>query len=901
VIAPGDRAIDPLDPSSGAAGTAETSTPTVPEAMRADVRRLGTMLGQILKESGSAGLYEDVEKLRELVISASRDSDPESLKKAEEVVAGFTPERAIEVARAFACYFHLANLAEEQQRVRVLRSTEGEGERAFGSASTLPGAVRALAEEVGEEEARARLARLRFHPVFTAHPTEARRRAVTRAIGVINDLIDRRDDERLGAFALAEIDRQLLQSIDTLWRTSELRPSAPSPLDEVRSVMQTFSDSLVDIVPAVYRRLDDALDPDGSGMSEPISPAFVRLGSWIGGDRDGTPNVVSSLTVEAAQIMSDHALAAISERTRHVAMHLTVTDNLVPPDATVTALLATMRQYAPSIATEVANNAPGETHRQVLLLVAARLDATTARQADLAYQEPSEALEDLRVVRTSLLAADARRAANGDLADLIRQLETFGFHGAELELRQHSKVHRQAVEILEGTRDPETDPPAVPLEEVLDTLRAVALVQRRLGEGSTGRYLISFTQSSEDIRNLYTLAKAASGDGRRAPVIDAVPLFETFEDLHNAPRILSEMIEFPEVQERLAANGRKIEVTLGYSDSAKDVGPVAATIALYDAQRRIAEWAAENDINLTQFHGRGGALGRGGGPAHRAVLAQPPGSVDLRFKVTEQGEVITARYHNKAIGIRHIESVAAATLMASAPSVEERNARAAERFADLAERLTRTSRVRFDELVGAEGFPAWFAEVTPQEEVGHLALGSRPARRGLSVESLDDLRAIPWNFAWSQARTNLTGWFGLGTALDEVGDVELLRSAYRDWPLFATMIDNIEMSLAKADDYIAARYLALGDRDDLAQMVLDEMRLTRQWVLTVTSQDHLLGAHRVLGRAIELRNPYVDALSLLQLRALRAIRKGGDEVDESQHELMLITLKGVAAGLQNTG
>jgi phosphoenolpyruvate carboxylase len=239
--------------------------------------------------------------------------------------------------------------------------------------------------------------------------------------------------------------------------------------------------------------------------------------------------------------------------------------------------------------------------------------------------------------------------------------------------------------------------------------------------------------------------------------------------------------------------------------------------------------------------------------------------------------------------------------MASAPSVEERNARAAERFADLAERLTRTSRVRFDELVGAEGFPAWFAEVTPQEEVGHLALGSRPARRGLSVESLDDLRAIPWNFAWSQARTNLTGWFGLGTALDEVGDVELLRSAYRDWPLFATMIDNIEMSLAKADDYIAARYLALGDRDDLAQMVLDEMRLTRQWVLTVTSQDHLLGAHRVLGRAIELRNPYVDALSLLQLRALRAIRKGGDEVDESQHELMLITLKGVAAGLQNTG
>ncbi|MGC5628882.1 phosphoenolpyruvate carboxylase [Georgenia sp. Z1344] len=889
-------------PSTGTTTTTPNGTASgVPDAMRADVRLLGNMLGQVLKESGSEGLYDDVETLRELVIDARRASSATDIARAEEVVAGFTPERAIEVARAFSCYFHLANLAEEQQRVRVLRETEGGGSRGFTSPSSLPGAVRALADEVGEEEARRRLGELRFHPVFTAHPTEARRRAVTRSIRTLGELIDARDDDRLGPFALAEIDRELLAAVDTLWRTAELRPYSPGPLDEVRTLMQTFDSSLVDVIPAVYRRLDDALDPEGAGIAEPVAPAFVRLGSWIGGDRDGNPNVVSPLTIEASRIMSEHALATIGERTRHVAMHLTVADSLVAPADAVSRLWQMQRQLSPALAEQVASTSPGETHRRVLLFVAGRLDATRERDADLAYADPEEALDDIRTVRASLAAAGAHRAANGDIADLERQLVTFGFHGAELEMRQHSKVHRQALAILDGEVDPEEHPPAVPVEEVLDTMRAVALVQRRLGEGAAGRYLVSFTQSSEDIANVYRLARIAAGDGRHAPVIDVVPLFETFEDLRNAPRILTEMLDIPDVQERLAANGRQIEVTLGYSDSAKDVGPVAATIALYDAQRQIADWAKEHDIALTQFHGRGGALGRGGGPAHRAVLAQPPHSVDLRFKVTEQGEVISARYFNQAIGIRHIESVAAATLMASAPSVERRNAEAAERFAELAERLTTTSRERFDALVGAEGFPAWFAQVTPQEEVGHLAIGSRPAKRGLSVESLDDLRAIPWNFAWSQARTNLTGWFGLGTALAEVGDVELLRSAYAQWPLFATMVDNIEMSLAKADDLIAARYLALGDREDLSAMVLEELELTRRWVLEVTGQDELLQSHRVLGRAVALRNPYIDALSLLQLRALRVLRGDVDEVPDEVHQLLLITLKGAAAGLQNTG
>lgn len=316
----------------------------------------------------------------------------------------------------------------------------------------------------------------------------------------------------------------------------------------------------------------------------------------------------------------------------------------------------------------------------------------------------------------------------------------------------------------------------------------------------------------------------------------------------------------------------------------------------------MAAWARENDIQLTLFHGRGGALGRGGGPANRAITSQPPGSVDGRFKVTEQGEVIFARYGDASIASRHVEQVAAAVLVSSAPSTSVANSAAAARFSDLASELDVKSREHFLALVNAQGFPQWFAHVTPLDELGLLALGSRPAKRGLSVNSLDDLRAIPWVFAWTQTRINLTGWYGLGAALEAVGDLNLLRDAYRSWPLFATMIDNVEMSLAKTDARIARRYLALGQRDDLTEMVMAEMALTRQWVLDITGNSLPLESTHVLGRAVQLRSPYVDALSLIQLRALRGLREDSmEEGAEELRQLLLLTVNGVAAGLQNTG
>lgn len=873
----------------------------VPELLRNDVRLLGELLGRVLREAGGQDLLDDVERLRELTITSHGEPDGHALGAAEELVAGFSRERAEQVARAFTCYFHLANLAEEYHRVRVLHDRESRlAPHELAPDDSLPAAYRQLADEIGEDAARDRLRELEFRPVFTAHPTEARRRAVARSIRRIAELIGERDTLHLGGTTLAENERRLLAEIDTLWRTSPLRAEKPTVLDEVATVLSIFDSTLADVLPTVYRRLDDWLLGDAAGSTAPAVAPFARLGTWIGGDRDGNPNVTAEVTRAAAVLASEHALDALLTSARRTADGLTLDGVGTPASGELGALWQRQRSLSEAMTSRISGDAPNEPHRRALLVVVERLAATRRRDADLAYATADELAADLQVIQGSLAAAGAHRAAYGDLQRLVWQVETFGFHLAELEVRQHSQVHAAALaDIEEHGVDGDLQPMTL---EVLDTFRALGTVQRRFGVAAARRYIVSFTQSAEHLAAVYRLAELAFGGAEHAPVIDAIPLFETFADLENSVDILEEALAHPRVQERLAANGRRVEVMLGYSDSSKDVGPVSATLALDDAQRRIADWARRHDVVLTLFHGRGGALGRGGGPANRAVLAQPPGSVDGRFKLTEQGEVIFARYGDPDIATRHIEQVTAATLLADAPSVVRRNDEAAARFADLAKRLDVASRERFHALVRAEGFPAWFAQVTPLEELGLLPIGSRPARRGLSVSSLDDLRAIPWVFSWSQARINLAGWYGLGTALAAVDDLEALRTAYAEWPLFATIIDNVEMSLAKTDERIAARYLALGDRDDLAAMVVEEMRLTREWVLATTGSTGVLSRRRILGRAVQLRSPYVDALSLLQLRALRGLRTGDDpQSADDLRRLLLLSVNGVAAGLQNTG
>jgi len=867
----------------------------LPEQMRADVRLLGGLLGDVLRESGTPGLYDDVERLRTATIQAYTDETDAAYERAAAIADGFPLARAEEVARAFTCYFHLVNLAEEHQRVRILRERDASPGRE-SDVDSVASAFGRLAEEVGDDTALRRLQALRFHPVFTAHPTEARRRAVSTGIRRLAELLAEHDTTLPEGTDRRRVERRMLEEIDTLWRTAPLRPEKPSPTDEVRAVMAVFDDTLFTAVPQVYRRVDDALQGPLAGGRPPVVAPFVRLGTWVGGDRDGNPFVTASVTRKAAAIASEHVLLGLERAANRIGRALTLDAETTPPSDELISLWHRLRAADEDAAEEIAKRSPDEPHRRVLLLIARRIAATGARNADLAYSDPEQLLAELRVLQDSLVQGHAARQAYGALQQLIWQVETYGFHLAELEVRQHSDVHKRVLAELErGERSDIGD-------EVLDTIRAVAFVQERFGPRAAGRYIVSFTRTADDLAAVHRLARHAVGPGGTPPVLDVVPLFETFADLQAAPGILAEIVEHPEFRSRLEATGRRLEVMLGYSDSSKDVGPVAANLALYEAQAKIAAWAQDNDIQLTLFHGRGGALGRGGGPANSAILAQPPHSVDGRFKLTEQGEVIFARYGDPAIAMRHIDQVAAAVLLASAPSIEQRNSAAAAEYAEVAATMDAASRERFFSLVKADGFAGWFATVTPMEEVGLLALGSRPARRGLSVESLEDLRAIPWVFAWTQARINLAGWFGLGSALEAVGDEQLLRGAYERWPLLRTLVDNVAMSLAKADPRIAREYLELGDRPDLAALVLEEMTLTREWVQRLTGGG-LLGNKPVLQRAVKMRSPYVDALSLLQLRALRALRDNGmTETDAADtRHLLLLSVSGVAAGLQNTG
>ena len=473
-------------------------------------------------------------------------------------------------------------------------------------------------------------------------------------------------------------------------------------------------------------------------------------------------------------------------------------------------------------------------------------------------------------MQSSLAEGGAPRQAYGELQHLIWQAETFGFHLAGLEVRQHSQVHARALTELRAEADASPDTPPVELSpmtaEVLETIRVMAWIQRRYGVAACRRYIISFTTSAQDVAAVYELAGYALPEGVESLELDVIPLFESGDDLARAPQVLTGMLDIPGVRERLAANGRHLEVMLGYSDSAKELGPASATFRLFEAQAAMAQWAAEHDVRVTLFHGRGGALGRGGGPAGRAVLAQAPGSVDGRLKVTEQGEVIFSRYGRQPIGLRHLEQVTSAVLLSSSPSVAARNAQAADTFRPLATLIDDAAKAAFRSLVEADGFAEWFATVSPLDEIGALRIGSRPARRGHGGGplGLEDLRAIPWVFAWSQTRLNLPGWYGLGSGLaaasalaQEPGDgLAELRRAYAQWPLFTSLLDNAEMSLAKTDRAIAARYLALGGRDDLPGQVLAEYDLTRRLVLEVTQHDRPLANRHVLSRAIALRDPY---------------------------------------------
>ncbi|PXY89359.1 phosphoenolpyruvate carboxylase [Bifidobacterium asteroides] len=900
---------------TGTKGPEERKLPqSLDEDMALCLRLLRDVLGEFDQQ-----LLKRFDSLREDVMTASAEhfnrhpSDPvpdeDGLSKAVALIDDTSVKDSQLLARALTTYFHLANLCEENYRVKVLHEREGKVNlevKGTDPINEMTSAYSQLLQEMGPAKASELLEKLEFHPVFTAHPTEARRKAVEGKIRRIANLLAVR--RGLGGSELEENERLLHNEIDALFRTSPIAAKKPTPVEEANTILDIFDATLFETIPKVYRRFDDWMLGKKAGMVKPVCPAFFHPGSWIGSDRDGNPNVTAKVSRKVARKFSDHMLKALVKATTTVGRNMTMEVTTTPPSPELRSLWSHQKEMSERLTDRATTISHNELHRAVVLVIADRLQATIQRDADLMYADCDDFIADLRVVQDSLAKAGAARQAYGPLQDLIWQAQTFGFHMVEMEFRQHSLVHARALEDirehgLHGERG-ELQPMT---HEVLDTFRALGAIQKRNGQKAARRYIISFTKSAQNVKDVYELNRLAFEHAEDVPVIDVIPLFEQLEDLQNSVDVLEEIIKIPEVQARLKETGNKMEVMLGYSDSSKDAGPVSATLALHSAQERIAKWAESHDIDLTLFHGRGGAVGRGGGPANRAVLAQPVGSVNCRFKLTEQGEVIFARYGNPVLAIRHIESVAAATLLQSAPSVEERNTTMTEKYADMADKLDQAAHERFLDLLHTPDFAPWFSIVTPLNEIGLLPIGSRPAKRGLGAKSLDDLRTIPWVFSWAQARINLAAWYGLGTACEKFGDLETLRQAYEEWPLFSTFIDNIEMSLAKTDERIAKMYLSLGDRDDLSQKVLSEMELTRKWVLQIVGDEWPLQHRHVLGQAIRIRSPYVDALSVTQVRALRALRRRNDkeELSKSQQAdfiyLILCTVSGVAAGLQNTG
>ena len=608
--------------------------------------------------------------------------------------------------------------------------------------------------------------------------------------------------------------------------------------------------------------------------------------------------MTADVTRRAVEIAAEHVLLGLESEARRIARSLTASERDTPATQELRRRLAAAADVLPVVAGELERRLADSPHRRMLALTAHRLAATRS-EASGRYPGADAFRDDLRVIQRSLAAAGAERLAYGELQHLLWQAEAFGFHLAELEVREHAAVVASALDGAPlGVGEPS---PAT--REVLATIRTMAELQGRFGPACCRRYVVSFTRAASDVLAVHELAALASLD--QGFELDVVPLFETRADLAAATGILDELLKAPAFADRVTARGDRVEVMLGYSDSAKEVGVLAANLAIYRAQVDLTAWARDHGLRLTIFHGRGGALGRGGGPASRAILGQAPGSVDGGFKTTEQGEVAFARYGNLRIAQRHLEQMTSAVLVASTPVHEARLEACWERFQPAAARMAEASEAAYRALIGRPGFVGFFLRATPMDEIGSLALGSRPARRpaGPDAGDLTELRAIPWVFAWGQSRINLPGWYGLGAGLAAVaaerGGLARLRAMVAEWPFFTSFLENAELSLAKADAPIAELYLALGNDAAIAAAIVEEHARTTDLVLSITGHDAPLAGRPLLRTAVDLRNPYVDALSFLQLRFLRAARE--DPADAESRRLVQITINGVAAGLQNTG
>jgi phosphoenolpyruvate carboxylase len=922
--------------------------------LRQRVKFFGRLLGEVLHTQIGGQVYKAVETLRKGFVSLHRQEDPKRRARLMRLIGKLDPEMLTHVVRAFSVFFSLANIAEELFHHRLRRRWVRAGGPLWRG--SFDETLRWFhAQGVSAEDLQKLLDRLLYMPVFTAHPTEARRRTLMQSMRRIFLLGEKLNDPRLGKEATQEISDQLAGEIQILWKTDEVRPRRPEVRTEIRNGLYYFRESLFRAVPDTYRFIEKAArriygtGPDGRPRLS--VPSFLRFGSWIGGDRDSNPFVKPETTELAVRLQAEEILQEYITRVADLSKILTYSARLAQPSESLRASLRRDERFAREVFVTNPAQFQQEPYRRKLYLMRFRLEQSLAVAGkrnvrhirEAAYARPAEFLDDLYLIRDSLYSHGDGNIADRELKDLIRLAETFGFHLVSLDVRQESSVHTSAVaEILaaaglgdyaaldEAARvarlaelitGDAPDFARVKLSdsarETLEVFTLMARLQEEVSPETFGAYVISMTHHASHVLEVMFLARLAGLAQRDALnryhcTIRIAPLFETIGDLARAEGVLTTLLDNPVYAALLAASGNVQEVMLGYSDSAKDGGALASAWYLYEAQKKITALTAVRGVGCRLFHGRGGTIGRGGGPTHESILSQPPGTVHGEIKFTEQGEVLYYKYSNAETAAYELGMGMTSLMKASLNLVQPVAPDRAEHL-NVMHELARHGEQHFRALTDkTPGFIDYFYEATPVTEIGLLNIGSRPSHRKKVDRSKESVRAIPWVFGWAQARHTLPAWYGLGAALagwsgGDPARVEQLRNMYKEWPFFRSFLSNVQMALFKANLDIAREYAELCEdpavREQVYGMVRGEFDRTVAQVLSTTGARELMEETKALQMSLARRNPYLDPLNHIQLALLKRYRAepGSDEAPSVWLDPLLRSINAIAAGMRNTG
>ncbi|RRR75512.1 MAG: phosphoenolpyruvate carboxylase [Candidatus Viridilinea halotolerans] len=924
------------------------------DIISANIDALGAALGRVLTDQSGAAAFALEERVRLMARGLRAGGDDAQAAALQQLIASLKVKELHGLTKTFTLYFGLVNLAEAVERLRVLHERDRRDAPAPRAESIAAALDELCAANIPAEVLQRWLDGALIMPVFTAHPTESRRRTTLLKLRrIFDDLLDLNLGERLllpeeRDAALQRIEREIVG----LWQTDDVRNQRPSVVDEVENGLFYFQTTLYDLLPQIHRAMAQALQR--SYPEHPWAlPPLLRFGSWMGGDRDGNPYVTAEVTLDAARRMRASMLRHLIGCMDRLFGDLSQSRYQVTIEPAIFERIAHYKALFPAAAAALSPHHAREPYRQLLELMQARLRASLEHTLTMVprwgadpppappptiYYRSAELLADLRLIYTSLWAHGGHLVADGLLRDVMAAVGIFRLHTATLDLRQHSQRHMAALDeifrmaAIEGAYAalPEaakqhllnaeiaSPRPLTPARlaayspdtaEVVQTLRLIAALLEQLDPEMIDTYVISATAQVSDILALLLLCREVGlfrpGAFSR---LNVVPLFETAADLANAPQLFAALLELPVYQEHLRLRGRNQEIMLGYSDSNKEGGFVAANWALYRAQFELTNVADRHGIRLRLFHGRGGAVGRGGGPAGQAILAQPPGTLRGQIKVTDQGEMISDRYLEPRTAARHLEQVINAVLRAGFHELLHAPDPA---WLAAMETMAQTGWKAYRGLIYDDPqFLIYFRTATPVAEFGRVRIGSRPAARRQSGH-IEDLRAIPWVFSWMQSRHTLPGWYGLGTALEhfaaeDATHLALLQAMYQGWPFFTTLLDNAQLIIAKADLVIARRYADLVPDQTLAERIFAticaEYERTVHMIRQVAQIEAILDPQPALQQAIKRRNPYIDPLSYIQIEALRRLRNAPPEADQEELETaVLMAVNGIAVGLKNTG